>query len=57
MTRIEADVYFSRKFIHLFKNNENKKKSMDLINEIITEIYDKHGYMNSFVTVAGKSKE
>ena len=57
MIRIEADVYFSRKFIHLFKNNENKKKSMDLINEIITEIYDKHGYMNSFVTVAGKSKE
>ena len=57
MIRIEADVYFSRKFINLFKNKENKKKSMDLINEIITEIYDKHGYMNSFVTVAGKSKE
>lgn len=57
MIRIEADVYFSRKFTHLFKNKENKKKSMNLINEIITEIYDKHGYMNSFVTVAGKSKE
>ena len=57
MIRIEADVYFSRKFVNLFKNKENKQKSMDLINEIITEIYDKHGYMNSFVTVAGKSKE
>ena len=57
MIRIEADVYFSRKFIYLFKNKENKKRSMTLINEIITEIYDKHGYMNSFVTVAGKSKE
>ena len=57
MIRIEADVYFSRKFINLFKNRENKIKSMNLINEIITEIYDKHGYMNSFVTVAGKSKE
>ena len=29
---------------------------MDLINAIITEIYDKHGYMNSFVTIAGKLK-
>ena len=57
MIRIEADVYFSRKFINLFKNKENKKRSMNLINEVITEIYDKHGYMNSFVTVAGKSKE
>ena len=57
MIRIEADVYFSRKFLYLFKNKENKKKSMDLINEIITEIYDKHGFLNSFVTVAGKSKE
>jgi hypothetical protein len=57
MIRIEADVYFSRKFINLFKNKENKKRSMNLINEVITEIFDKHGYMNSFVTVAGKSKE
>ena len=57
MIRIEADVYFSRKFINLFKNEENKKRSMNLINEVITEIYDKHGYMNSFITVAGKSKE
>lgn len=57
MIRIEADVYFSRKFVNLFKNKENKKRSMSLINEVITEIYDKHGYMNSFVTVAGKSKE
>ena len=57
MIRIEADVYFSRKFINLFKNKENKKRSMNLINEVITEIYDKHGYLNSFVTVAGKSKE
>ena len=53
--RIEADVYFSRKFKNLFL--ENKKKSIELINEIITEIYDKHGYMNSFLIIAGKSKE
>ena len=57
MIRIEADVYFSRKFINLFKNKENKTKAMNIINSIITEIYDKHGYMNSFVTVAGKSRD
>ena len=53
--RIEADVYFSRKFKNLFL--ENKKKSIELINDIITEIFDKHGYMNSFLIIAGKSKE
>ena len=55
MIRIEADVYFSRKFENLFY--ENKKKCMEFINEIITEIFDKHGYMNSFLTITGKSKE
>ena len=55
MIRIEADVYFSRKFENLFQ--ENKKKCMEFINEIITEIFDKHGYMNSFLTITGKSKE
>ena len=55
MIRIEADVYFSRKFKNLFA--ENKKRCIKLINEIITEVFDKHGYMNSFLTIAGKSKE
>jgi len=55
MIRIEADVYFSRKFKNLFK--ENKKRCIAIINEIITEVFDKHGYMNSFLTIAGKSKE
>ena len=55
MIRIEADVYFSRKFENLF--TENKKKCMEYINEIITEIFDKHGFMNSFLTITGKSKE
>ena len=55
MIRIEADVYFSRKFQKLFV--ENKKRCIELINEIITEVFDKHGYMNSFLTIAGKSKE
>ena len=55
MMRIEADIYFSRKFQNLFI--ENKKKCIELINEIITEVFDKHGYMNSFLTIAGNSKE
>ena len=55
MIRIEADVYFSRKFPKLFL--ENKKRCIEHINEIITEVFDKHGYMNSFLTIAGKSKE
>jgi hypothetical protein len=31
MIRIEADVYFSRKFVNLFKNKENKKKAMNIM--------------------------
>ena len=38
---------------------ENKKILYEvfIINEIITEIFDKHGFMNSFLTITGKSKE
>ena len=53
--RIEADAYFSRKFKNLFQ--ENKKRCIELVNDIITEVFDKHGYMNSFLIIAGKSKE
>ena len=53
--RIEVDNYLSRKFIHLFdeKFPQNKEKIMIIINNIITEIFDKHGYMNSFETICG----
>ena len=53
--RIEVDNYLSRKFIHLFdeKFPQNKEKIMIIINNIITEIFDKHVYMNSFETICG----
>ena len=53
--RIEVDNYLSRKFMHLFdeKFPQNKEKIMIIINNIITEIFDKHGYMNSFETICG----
>ena len=59
--RIEVDNYLSRKFIHLFEETEttskNKEKIMVKVNNLITEIFDKHGYMNSFETICGTQKE
>ena len=57
--RIEIDNYLSRKFIRLFdeETSNNKKKIMVKINNVITEIFDKHGYMNSFDTICGSQEE
>ena len=57
--RIEIDNYLSRKFILLFdeKFPQNKEKIMIIINNIITEIFDKHGYMNSFETICGSRED
>ena len=57
--RIEVDNYLSRKFIHLFDetNPKDKEKIMIKVNNLITEIFDKHGYMNSFETICGTQKE
>ena len=57
--RIETDNYLSRKFIHLFdeKTKENKENIMVKVNNLITEIFDKHGYMNSFETICGTRKD
>ena len=55
--RIEVDNYFSRKFVNLFSKPSNKSQIMEKVNNIITEIFDKHGYMNSFDTLCGDSKE
>ena len=53
--RIEIENYLNRKFILLFdeKNPKNKEKTMIKVNNVITEIFDKHGYMNSFETICG----
>jgi hypothetical protein len=59
--RIEVDNYLSRKFIHLFNENDsnskNKEKIMITVNNLITEIFDKHGYMNSFETICGSRED
>lgn len=57
--RIESDNYLSRKFVLLFddKNQKNKDKIMQLVNNIISSIFDKHGYMNSFETICGSKDE
>ena len=57
--RIEVDNYLSGKFFHLFDddNKENKENIMIKVNNLITEIFDKHGYMNSFETICGTRKE
>jgi hypothetical protein len=53
--RIETENYLNRKYILLFdeKNPKNKEKIMIKVNNVITEIFDKHGYMNSFETICG----
>jgi len=57
--RIEIENYLNRKFILLFneKNPKNKEKIMIKVNNVITEIFDKHGYMNSFETICGTRDE
>ena len=59
LIRIEVDNYISRKYVLLFDDSfpENKERIMILINNIITEIFDKHGYMNSFETICGSREE
>ena len=52
--RIECDNFFSHKFKNLFENPKNKEKIMLIINNLITEIFDKHGYMNTFEAVCGQ---
>ena len=52
--RIECDNFYSNKFKKLFENPKNKERIMVIINNLITEIFDKHGYMNTFETVCGQ---
>ena len=49
------DNYLSRKFVHLFDEytKKNKENIMIKVNNLITEIFDKHGYMNTFETICG----
>ena len=46
--RIEIENFFIRKYIYLFEEKKNKTAFFKKANAIISEIFDKHGYMNTF---------
>ena len=46
--RIEIENFFVRKYINLFEDKKNKTVFFKKANAIISEIFDKHGYMNTF---------
>ena len=46
--RIESENFFVRKYINLFEDKKNKTVFFKKANAIISEIFDKHGYMNTF---------
>ena len=46
--RIEIENFFMRKYIYLFEDKNNKTTFFKKANAIISEIFDKNGYMNTF---------
>ena len=55
--RIEIENILTRKYINLFKEEKNKLEIIKKANAIISEIFDKHGYMNSFNLLCGNQTE
>ena len=55
--RIEIENLLSRKYIYLFKEEKNKIDILKRVNAIISEIFDKHGFMNSFNLLCGNQTE
>ena len=55
--RIEVENYFIRKYIYLFEDKKNKIIVLKKANAIISEIFDKHGYMNTFNLFCQKHDE
>ena len=55
--RIEIENIFIAKFINLFKKEKNKNEILKRANAIISEIFDKHGYMNTFNLLCGNQTE
>ena len=55
--RIEIENLITRKFINLFKKEKIKKDILKRVNAIISEIFDKHGFMNSFYLLYGNQTE
>ena len=55
--RIEIENLLSNRYKNLFQNKKAKTEIIKRVNAIITEIFDKHGYMNSFFLLCGNQTE
>jgi hypothetical protein len=55
--RIETENLLTNRYKNLFLNEKAKKEILKKANAIISEIFDKHGYMNSFTLLCGNQTE
>ena len=55
--RIEIENLLTRRYIQLFQHEKAKVEILKRANAIISEIFDKHGYMNSFNLLCGNQTE
>ena len=55
--RIETENLLTNRYKNLFRNEKAKKEILKKANAIISEIFDKHGYMNSFNLLCGNQTE
>ena len=57
LCRLEVENFYLRKYINLFEDKRNKFVFLKKANAIISEIFDKHGYMNSLNLFCQKRDE
>ena len=57
LCRLEVENFYLRKYINLFEDKRNKSIFLKKANAIISEIFDKHGYMNSLNLFCQKRDE
>ena len=57
LCRLEEENFYLRKSINLFEDKRNKSIFLKKANAIISEIFDKHGYMNSLNLFCQKRDE
>lgn len=57
LCRLEVENFYLRKYINLFEDKRNKFIFLKKANAIISEIFDKHGYMNSLNLFCQKRDE
>ena len=57
LCRLEVENFYLRKYVNLFEDKRNKSIFLKKANAIISEIFDKHGYMNSLNLFCQKRDE